>query len=231
MWVSVAALPVPAAARPTAGRPRMGELLPRFSDFRAAFRLALVPTIAFVVACSFLLNATLSMRFSFYVVYLESVGLTGTVIGFLYGTAFLAAAFAALAIRPLTRAIRPQWLLILTILVAVAGIAATPLLDGFLALFLLACFFGFGHGLTMALVHSVLTRVVAVDRLGVCIGLRITINRFSSLTIPVIMGLVVKGWDLAVGFYAMGALIGLATLALGIVLLRFPAAGRLEGEN
>ena len=100
-----------------------------------------------------------------------------------------------------------------------------------LTLFLLACLFGFGHGLTMALVHSVLSRVVAVDRLGVSIGLRITINRFSSLTIPVIMGLTVKGWDLAMGFYAMGALIGLATLALGCLLLRFPNAARLDGEK
>ena len=64
-------------------------LVPDIADYRAAFRLALIPAVGLIIATSFLHNAALSMRFSFYVVYLESVGMAGTVIGFLVGVASL----------------------------------------------------------------------------------------------------------------------------------------------
>ena len=63
----------------------------------------MVPSIAIVVAVSFLMNGTLSIRFAFYVVYLEGIDMPGTLIGFLVGLSSLVGAFAALGTGPATR--------------------------------------------------------------------------------------------------------------------------------
>ena len=75
MWISVLLLPDARKPAERAAAQRGARvLLPDIGDYLAALRLVLVPSVAVVVTCSFLLNASLSMRFSFYVVYLENIG-------------------------------------------------------------------------------------------------------------------------------------------------------------
>lgn len=231
MWLSVRMLPPSTPKTPsqqTADGVSPGgiarTLLPDARDYGAALRLLLTPAIAVVVACSFLMNAALSMRFAFYVVYLESVGMTGAVIGFLVGLSSLVGAIVALATGPASRIMPQHWLAILSILVAIAGVTATPLASEFLSLFLLACLFGMGNGLGFAQIISILSRVVPVGQLGVGIGLRTTVNRLASLCIPVLMGAVIQNRDLAASFYVVGAVLAVATILVALVVWRTTGA-------
>ena len=232
MWVAVLALPA-LRDQGTGAPPRRGAraLLPDPRDYLAALRLVLVPAVALVVACSFLLNAALSMRFAFYVVYLESIDMAGTVIGFLVGVSSLVGAMAALATGPATRRIPQQWLALIMILISLAAITATPLATGFAPLFGLACLFGIGNGLAFAQIISILARIVPLNRIGMSVGLRTTLNRLSSLTIPVMMGAVVEGWDLATSFYAVGALLACAVLLMAVPAARFSATAPPADED
>ena len=221
MCVSARFLP---ARAPDAAPARRGlrVLLPSASDYVAALRLAMVPSIAIVVAFSFLMNGTLSIRFAFYVVYLEGIDMPGTLIGFLVGLSSLVGAFAAPATGPATRLVPQHWLAVMMILVAVIGVAATPLATSFPALFILACITGFGNGLGFTQIISLLSRNVPVDQLGMSVGLRITVNRSASLSIPVLMGAIIEGWDIATSFFAVGAVFAGLTAVTAALLWLFP---------
>lgn len=221
MWVSVRLLP---AQTPDSATARRGVrvLLPNASDYLAALRLAMVPSVAIVVAFSFLMNGTLSIRFAFYVVYLEGIDMPGTLIGLLVGLSSLVGAFAALATGPATRIVPQHWLAVMMILVAVIGVAATPLATGFVPLFVLACVTGFGNGLGFTQIISLLSRNVPVDQLGMSVGLRITVNRSASLSIPVLMGAIIEGWDIATSFFVVGALFASGVALVAALLWLFP---------
>ncbi len=233
MWVAVMAQPkTGGTAKSEPPQRSLARLLvPDLGDYIAAFRLALIPAVGLIIACSFLHNAALSMRFSFYVVYLEGIGMVGTTIGLLVGVSSLVGACAALASGPLARIVAPHWIAISMILVSTTAITATPLASEFVALFLLACVFGFGNGLGFAQIIAILARVVPAGQLGITIGLRITVNRFSSLTIPVMMGAVVHGFDIATAFFAIGAFLALAVLTVAGLAYVLPGTRAKPAES
>ena len=69
------------------------------------------------------------------------------------------------------------------------------------------------------MILSVLTRGAATDQQGLSVGLRSTMNRTASLTVPVTMGAIVGATSLATGFFVMGGIIvGIAAI-MGIVLI------------
>ena len=71
-------------------KPRLtAVLLPRWEQHRHAVALALIPAVAFVLAVSFLRNASGAIQSSFYVVYLDGIGMGGTLIGLLVALAEL----------------------------------------------------------------------------------------------------------------------------------------------
>lgn len=214
-----ATMPVPAGVTLSPTRPTLRELLPSLGEYRTALAMLLVPAVGFVITASFMMNTTFSMRFAFYVVYLEAVGFQGTLIGVLVGMASLSGALFALLIGPATRRFHADRLLIAMIVTAALGIGATPLFSDFVGLFVLACVFGLGTGLGMALIYAELSRSAPVHRLGASIGLRTTANRASSLLIPVTMGAIVEYGGLAAGFYLMAALV-IAGAVAGLLLLR-----------
>ncbi len=232
MWLSVLMLP-DAGTPPERDIARRGArvLLPDIADYLAALRLVLAPAIAVVVACSFLLNAALSMRFSFYVVYLESIDMTGTTIGFLVGVSSLVGSFSALATGPAARLVPQHWLALMMILISVVAVTVTPLAADFISLFLLACLFGVGNGLGFAQIISLLARIVPVSQLGMSIGLRTTANRMSSLFIPVLMGAIIEGWDLATSFFVVGVLLGLMVALVALLVALFPGAAPAGDKN
>jgi MFS family permease len=108
-------------------RPRVTvrDLLPRWSDYVAAFRMLAVSAILFVAMITMLRNAGNTIQHSFYVVYLNDViGLSGTAIGFLTSFAAVIGGAGALSVGALARRFTPHWLLLVTVIGAVALIAA-----------------------------------------------------------------------------------------------------------
>ena len=231
LWLSVSFMPVPATVSLSKEPFHMRELLPSLSDYRAALRLAVVPAIGFVIACSFMLNSLLSMRFGFLPVYMESVGFDGTIIGLMVGFAFLIGGFTALPTARIRKRFASHWTILIVVGFTTLGLGIIPLFQDIAGLSLATIVFGAGAGLGMAFVISLLSTVVSTEHLGLSIGLRITANRFSSFTIPIISGAVIETFGLAAGFYVTAVIIGTGLLGTMVFMMRTPSVKQAFDRN
>lgn len=216
LYVSSLMLP---AAGGDERRVRIGarDVMPRLSDYAAAFKLMLIPAILLVVMVTVLRMAGNGMQSSFYVVYLESVGYTGTAIGLLLGAAGFLGFGGSLAAGPLSKVVRPYWLLIGSVVCTILFVAVTPLIGAFFALLLLASALrGGAMGLSQPLMISILSRAAGRGNQGKGAALRTTANRLSSLLVPIAMGGVVEAAGLEASFYIVG---GALILLMGWVAL------------
>jgi len=205
-----AALTLPAdvgVADRTTPRPRMSvsDFVPRLSDYLDAFRLLALPAILLVIASTVLRHSGTAVQGSFYVVYLESMGITGTSIGLLMGLFGVVGAFGSLTPGPLSRIIPVHWLLMVATLLSIACIAITPLLGTFTALLFALGLRGGSQGASMTLMISITAQSAGTGDQGKGVALRITANRLTSMLVPVIMGAVVEAVGLEYAFYVMGA--------------------------
>lgn len=205
-----------AAAAP---RPR-ADVLPRVSDYRDTLRMLALAAVAFVIAATFLRQTASGIQASFYAVWLREIGLTADRIGLLVGIGNIVSASTALTVGPLTRRIAGHWLLILAVGAAIAGIAVTPLLEGFAALALAMAARGAGQGLNLPLMMVIAARAVAPGLLGRVTALRISFNRLGNVVFPVAMGGLAEVVGLERAFYAVGAGGALLLLALSVWALR-----------
>ena len=207
------ALP-PAAAGDVAephGRLKARDLKPEIGSYTAAFQLLALPMVAFVVMLSMVRLAGHSIQSSFYVVYLNGHGITGTAIGLLLATGAVAAAAGALGAAPLARMMHSSWLLVVTSLLSVAALVVTPLL-GLYVLFLAAQVArGASVGISTPLIISQLSHAVGPDQ-GKAVGLRTMMNRLTSTVTPIAMGALVAWVGLDGSFAVAGAVIVATTV-------------------
>jgi len=211
--LAVFALP-PAAGDQVAephGRLKARDLKPEIKSYTAAFRLLALPMVAFVVMLSMVRITGYSIQGSFYVVYLNGHGITGTAIGLLMATGAVAAAAGALGAAPLARMMHSSWLLVVTALLSVLAMTVTPLL-GLYVLFLAAQVArGASAGMSTPLIISQLSHAVGPDQ-GKAVGLRTMMNRLTSTVTPMVMGALVAWVGLDGSFLVVGALIGAMTV-------------------
>lgn len=226
--LALAAYKLPAAsAEQERSRPfRWREMLPHMSDYLRAFAMISIPGVALVVVATFLRISAFSVQGSFYTVYLEGIGMSGTLIGVLVGFASLIGGPAALLTAPALRTVRPHWLLLGSIVVAVVSICVTPLLHGFIALLIAAGIFGLGLGIGLPLLLSILSDASHERDQGMSVGLRTTANRLASIVIPVLMGFVVEIAGITYGFFVIGAVLLGVLAAAAWVVYRSPAFAR-----
>jgi MFS family permease len=208
LWISISFMPVPAAARKPTRPFRAKDLLPSLADYREAFRLILIPTVAFVVVGSFLMNGLIQVRMNFMPLYMEAIGYEGRVIGLIIGLGFLVSGFTALSTERTRRYLAPHWIVLLMIVCSAIGNGLVPLFDGLGGLAFTTVIFGAGVGLGMAFVLSLLSRSVPTEQFGLSVGIRTTGNRFGATIVPPITGLII---DLAGGRIGAG-MIGTALL-------------------
>jgi hypothetical protein len=199
------------------------EILPRASDYAQAFALCAIPAVAMVMVFTFLRIAISVVQNSFYVVYLENIGMAGTLIGVLVGCANLAATPAALITLP-KRLIKPAWVMVLATVVSIVFTTVTPLFQDFKILLVLAAFYGAGVGLGFPTMLSLLSNAVDPHVQGMSVGLRTTINRMASLVVPVVMGGIAEIYDLATSFFVVGAALLVIVAATAYFLWRRPRA-------
>ncbi|MDX1484606.1 MAG: MFS transporter [Alphaproteobacteria bacterium] len=214
LWAALALPPAQAGeVSDPEGHLTARDMQPRWSSYAAAFRLMLIPMVAFVVMLSMVRLTGHSVQSSFYVVYLNQVGLTGTAIGTLMATGAVAAAVGALFAAPLTRMMHSSWLLAATSFLTLAAIAVTPLL-GLYVLFLAAQIVrGATVGISTPLIITEMSLAVGPDQ-GKAVGLRTMANRLTSTVTPMIMGAVVAWVGLEASFLAVGVAIAVAMLAI-----------------
>lgn len=223
LGIVISASMLPADAPPNrAGQATLKDLMPRMRDYVEAFRMTMMPAIGFVVAASFLMTTIYGVRHSFYTVYLESIGLTGTLIGVLFAAGSLSASGFALAVNPSRKYFPANWVLLGAITVSTIGITATPLLSGFGPLLAVAMFWGIGGGLAFPLTLYILSRIVTPDQQGIAVGIRTTVNRAAGFIAPLIMGAIAQVFDLQTSFLVIGGAILIGIVVLTVCLARSP---------
>ena len=93
----------------------------------------------------------------------------------------------------------PHWLVLIGTSMATATFSVAPLFSGFWSLMAVACATGVcSHCISDD--PSVLTRGAGTEQQGLSVGLRATMNRTASLTVPIAMGAIVSATTLATGF-------------------------------
>lgn len=199
----------------------MAVLLPRWQPHKEALLLALIPSVAFILAASFLRNTSGAIQSSLFVVYLNGVGFSGTLIGALVAAAEISGVAGSLLAARAERKLGAKWLVILCIAVSVICICATPLLASFLALLIAACVIrGVVQGMSQPLMYSILSNEVASNRHGASVGLRNAVVRLGSIVTPAVMGVIAQAYGLEASFYFIGAAFLLITAGLAFAARR-----------
>lgn len=207
-------------------RLRMGDLVPRLSDYIAAFGLAAIPAIALVLMVTIVRVGGTGIQGSFYVVYLESISFSASTIGLLTGVAGLVASLGSLSAGPLARVIHPHWLIIGIVTLTVFAISVTPLLGGVFALLVLAIGLrGLCLGISQPIEISIIGRALGPESQGMGVGLRTTVNRFAGLAMPVIMGVTADLVGIEKSFFVMGAILLALIATAALFALLHPRLG------
>jgi MFS family permease len=187
---------------------RARDTIPRLSDYIACFALIAIPAVAATMAIFFLRNATNSVQFSLYIVYLDGIGLTGTAIGTLFSAIEIMAGLGSLFAGRAMRLGDPQRTMLSGTVLSILLICVTPFLGGIFALLLAAQVArGWLQGVVQPMMFSVQAKAVGRYRQGAVVGLRQTMNRLSSMVIPPVMGVIADWWGITTSFVVLGGLL------------------------
>lgn len=204
---------------------RLRALLPRFSDYRDTLALMAIPAIAVSIAVCFVRSGTSGIQGSIYVVYLNEIALTGTIIGILFSSLEAAGGFGSLIAGRVAKHFSPFAMLVGTTAAAIVMMAITPLLGGIVALLMLAQVArGIIQGINLPIMFSVQSKAVPPDRQGATVALRVTTNRLSVITVPPIMGVVADTYGISESFLIIGTTLLALTGALWLFTRRMPEA-------
>jgi len=218
--------------KPTA---KLRDLVPRASDYIETFKMAFIPAVGLMAACTMVRQTGSVMQVSFYPVWLNQLGVTAFDIGFMVGVSHIVSAGSSLSVGTYTRWVREHWLLVATIglsvlftpllpvhavdlpLPAEIGGIPLPIIDKiYIWLIGIICLRGFVQGINMPLMMSLSMRAVRGDQQGKVAALRVTLNRLGTVIFPILMGAIAEFFGLEVSFYVVG---GMGLLALVWVAL------------
>lgn len=222
LW-SVLALPHAALPPPTdSGGRLLRAVTPRLTDYAGALRLFAIPLMAVVLSVTVIRQFGSGMQSSFYAVYLDGIGLSGTLIGLLVA-ATGATGIAALASGWLAARVNEFALLLVSTALSIAAIAVVPLFTDFLPLFIASALRGAALAISVVLIVSLIARTVGPEAQGRAMGLRTTCNLAANVSIPVMMGALAELIGLDGAFLIVGAA-GLALLLVAALWARGVAA-------
>ncbi len=147
--------------------------------------------------------------FNFYMpVYGHGIGLSASAIGIILGT-FALATFVIRAVLPwLTRHLSEAQILVYAIFVGAGAFTLFPLFDTPLALGVVAFILGLGVGCGQPMSMSLIYALAPKGRASEAAGLRVTVNNFTHLVIPLLFGSLGTAFGYAPVWLANSALLG-----------------------
>lgn len=220
-------VPRDAGAAPEGSRKaRVSDMLPRWSDYRAAFRLATIPAMTVVLMVTVVRIAASSVQDSFYPLYLTTVGYSATQIGLLMTISSATAAASSLTIGWITRYAQPMWVLIISAAWSVVLVSITPLMPSFAMLALSAALRGLSMGVSQPLMMSMLIGAAGKGSQGKGAALRTTANRVAAAVTPISMGAVAGVVGLGNSFFVIGGVLLAALVVIAIYVWRRPDLAR-----
>jgi MFS family permease len=220
----------PDAAVPASRRAKVRALLPNASDYLTAFRLLGVPAVVIIVVLGALMHVGNAVQGSFYVAWLNDMGLTGTAIGLLGPASAIGAALFSLLTAKLMRYVGGLWIALVSLWSGILLVCATPLFGSYFLLQMAMFLRSGANGLAQPLVITLVLRGAGRENQGKAIGLRGTANRIASIVSPLAMGAVAEAVGLEHSFYVVGALVSVVMIGLAIYLWRNPKIAK-AGED
>lgn len=199
------------------------DLVPRLSDYIDAFRLLAIPAVLFVILVSFVRHSSTSMQNSFYVIYLEGIGITATEIGLLFAASAIIGGIGALTTGRLTSYLEPAFFLVLSVIGTIVLMGITPLLGLYAVLMLVIALRGACLGFSQVLMISILSRALDPTTQGKGVGLRTTTNRVMNTALPPVVGVVVELAGLENAFYIVGGVGAVLMILLFVHAMRHNA--------
>jgi MFS family permease len=211
-------------------RERLRTLLPNPADYITAFRLLGVPAVVVIVLLGSLMHVGNSVQSSFYVAWLNDMGLTGTAIGLLGPASAIGAALFSLLTARLLRYVGGLWITLLSLWAGILLVCATPLFGSYLALQCAMFLRSGANGLAQPLVITLVLRGAGRENQGKAIGLRGTANRIASILSPLAMGAIAQVLGLKLSFFAVGATASLVMIGIAVYLWHRPDVAK-AGED
>jgi MFS family permease len=200
---------------------RARDALPKASDYISSIMLMAIPAIALSMAIMAMRNTSYSIQTSVFVVYLNRIGLVGTMIGILFAIIEIASGIGCLFAGRATRWGDPQRTMLSGTALSILLMALTPFLGGILALLVLAQVVrGWLEGLIQPVILSVQARAVGRHQQGAVVGLRQTGQRLTSIVIPPVMGWIADRWGTSESFVILGAFMLLLCVPLTLITRR-----------
>ena len=199
--------PREAEFRPTPPQTRLRDLLPNPRDYIAAFSLIGIPAIGVVIGATMLRHSSVGMQSSFYVVYLGTIGISGTAIGTLISITGIFGGLGSLMVGRLSRLVSPRLLLLAGVGIGTTMIMITPLLGAYFLLLMAQAMRGLCSGIAQSMEISMMARAAGVTSQGKGAALRLTMGRTVAVVVPVVMGGVVELVGLENSFYVVGGAI------------------------
>ena len=223
LTVSATMLPErPGADSPDRAPVSLRVLVPNPRDYLDAIRMLAAPTIGVVILFSILNIICSGIESSFFVVYLESVGFTGTFIGTLLSAGSVTGVAGSLLAGRLLRWMEAHWVIVWSMVIALVSLMVTPLFTAFLPLLAFALLRGAVLGVANPLIISMVSRGVPPGSQGRAVGMRNSSNRVAHALQPVLMGAMVAQVGLEASFYLMGGILMAAVVVLALHIRRSP---------
>jgi MFS family permease len=203
----------------------LGDDAPADAGIRAALTRAMEnPILVSVLISSFINLFVLSMRISFYPVYLERAGVSITEIGLLLSIIGI----SSLGVRALLPAAERRFgsvrVLVASTWIAILGAASLPLSTHMAVLVTGALCIGVGLGANPPITVSLVAEHADARDRGLAVGLRMVANRSGQVAQPVVFGGLAALFGLGVAFPVSGALLAALTVWMSIRLRRSGSA-------
>jgi len=218
-----AAVCLPSPDKKTRKRVHAADLMPRWSDYVDAFRLLAAPAIALVLAVTVMRHTAVSIQHTFYVVWIEQMGISGVQIGVLLSAWAVLGSVSALSVGRLTRFVSDYWLVIVMVTAQIVLISITPLLFNYALLLVAMALYGGAMGISQPLMIALMARYTGKAHQGKSAGLRTTANQLSAAVMPILIGGIVEIVELEASFYLVGAILVIFMGWVAYAVTRSPA--------
>ncbi|MDH3241311.1 MAG: MFS transporter [Alphaproteobacteria bacterium] len=197
------------------------DLMPNLRDYIDTFALLAMPAVALGISIALLRHTPQTIQASFYITYLNEIGMQATVIGALISCAEVAGAGGSLLAAPLMRRFPAHWILVVFTMLAIAMVTLTPVLGGIVVLLGVAQVFrGLSHGLLHPATFSVISRALPPQVQARGVALRTTGNRLGAVLLPVVMGFVAEAVGVKISFLVVGCALLAIVAAIGFAVSR-----------
>ena len=155
---------------------------------RTAFDLWRIPGLRRTFIASGIISSAWDLFQFYFPVYGHSIGLSASAIGAVLGVFALATFTIRIVLPPLARRYSEAQILTLGIFVAAVAFALFPFFKDAYVLAAVAFLLGLGVGCGQPMSMSLIYALAPVGRAAECAGLRVTVNNFMHLLIPLFFG-------------------------------------------